>query len=603
MTNYLNGGKVNLSLLQEQYRKELLTLIDKCDGTKAIVWDDALGVPFGVVASSSLLRDHNVGKMYQLNFGKLPVLKDVKNIIFISRAHEHLMDMIADNIHGEERSGIRKEYHLFFVPRRTNVCEKRLADKGVKGNFTFIEDIKCDIFPFDYDLMSMEVENTYKDLYLYNDPSTLYQAAQSIQTLQSLYGPITKISGLGDAAIHVNKLVERFSREPHSFPTTSQIDHLVLIDRSVDLLTPLVTQLTYEGLIDEIYEIKNMNVFLPSEKFSDSNDGPSTMLSPKKTIILNSADELHAEIRDKSFSAVGPTLNKRTAAISKQLEERHNDRSIGEMKQFVEKLPQLMETKKSLGIHLTIAKMIKEVVDTDEFSDCLKLEQSLLLGVETDKVQTYIEDMIAHQVPLFKVLRMICIQSATNSGLKPKVLEYYKREIIQTYGFEHIITLSKLEDAGLLRSQASGKRVYAILKKTLKLIVEDGSETLPKDISYVHSIYAPLSIRLVEHLVRAGSWRGLTDDLTLLTNKLVHPQQAIINNQSRRTSIGSQASSLNENPKVFLVFFLGGCTFSEIAALRFLASQEDPNNNVEFVIATTKLINGTTFLQSLSKDP
>lgn len=34
-------------------------------------------------------------------------------------------------------------------------------------------------------------------------------------------------------------------------------DSLLLLDRNVDLLTPLATQLTYEGLIDEIYGITN----------------------------------------------------------------------------------------------------------------------------------------------------------------------------------------------------------------------------------------------------------------------------------------------------------------------------------------------------------
>ena len=34
-------------------------------------------------------------------------------------------------------------------------------------------------------------------------------------------------------------------------------DTLLLLDRNVDLLTPLATQLTYEGLIDEIYGITN----------------------------------------------------------------------------------------------------------------------------------------------------------------------------------------------------------------------------------------------------------------------------------------------------------------------------------------------------------
>lgn len=64
-----------------------------------------------------------------------------------------------------------------------------------------------------------------------------------------------------------------------------------------------------------------------------------------------------------------------------------------------------------------------------------------------------------------------------------------------------------------------------------------------------------------------------------------------------------------------LVFFIGGCTLAEvkyaifkleeffvmnvlqISALRFLSQQED--SNVEFVIATTKLINGDNFLKSI----
>jgi hypothetical protein len=56
---------------------------------------------------------------------------------------------------------------------------------------------------------------------------------------------------------------------------------------------------------------------------------------------------------------------------------------------------------------------------------------------------------------LFQVLRLICMQSVTNSGLKLKVLEHYKREIIQTYGFQHILSLTNLENAGLIKLQVA----------------------------------------------------------------------------------------------------------------------------------------------------
>ena len=40
-------------------------------------------------------------------------------------------------------------------------------------------------------------------------------------------------------------------------PIFPVFDNLLLLDRNVDLLSPLATQLTYEGLIDEIYGIQN----------------------------------------------------------------------------------------------------------------------------------------------------------------------------------------------------------------------------------------------------------------------------------------------------------------------------------------------------------
>jgi vacuolar protein sorting-associated protein 33A len=45
---------------------------------------------------------------------------------------------------------------------------------------------------------------------------------------------------------------------------TAEVDTLILLDRTVDLVTPLCTQLTYEGLIDEVLGISNGSVELTS---------------------------------------------------------------------------------------------------------------------------------------------------------------------------------------------------------------------------------------------------------------------------------------------------------------------------------------------------
>ena len=64
--------------------------------------------------------------------------------------------------------------------------------------------------------------------------------------------------------------------------------------------------------------------------------------------------------------------------------------------------------------------------------------------------------------------------------------------------------------------------------------------------------------------------------------------------QAKKSFGGASGGS---NAKITMVLFLGGCTFTEIAALRFLSQQLEGQR--DYVIATTKLINGKTLLESV----
>lgn len=115
----------------------------------------------------------------------------------------------------------------------------------------------------------------------------------------------------------------------------------------------------------------------------------------------------------------------------------------------------------------------------------------------------------------------------------------------------------------------------------------------------MHTFYAPLTIRIIERAIKPNGWQSLNDILSTLPGPTFEDYQSSVQTSlttGRRGSFSSEISQ-SDTPKVVLVFFLGGCTFAEISALRFLARQED--NNVEFVVATTKLINKNTFLESL----
>jgi len=73
--------------------------------------------------------------------------------------------------------------------------------------------------------------------------------------------------------------------------------------------------------------------------------------------------------------------------------------------------------------------------DSYDFLEALSTEQELLNGIGTDKVNPYIEESIFQKRPLVHVLRLLCLQCLTNNGFKPKLYEYYKKEIIQVSAF------------------------------------------------------------------------------------------------------------------------------------------------------------------------
>uniref|UniRef100_A0A8C4NL75 VPS33A core subunit of CORVET and HOPS complexes n=1 Tax=Eptatretus burgeri TaxID=7764 RepID=A0A8C4NL75_EPTBU len=434
---------------------------------------------------------------------------------------------------------------------------------------------------------------------LESDYTSMFDVAKGIMTLQSLYGIIPEIHGKGDCARKVADMLQRMQKELGSVQSCipSSIDSLVLLDRSVDLLTPLATQLTYEGLIDELYGVKNMYVKLPPEKFLPrrQGEGPQELPTEPKRLQLSSAEELHAEIRDRNFNAVGEALSRRARNITAAFEERHQARTVGEIKQFVSRLPHMQTIKSSLATHTAIAELIQEATRSESFLDTLAVEQEFISGIDTDKVHASIEELISQRQPLERVLRLMCMQSLCSGGLKPRTLDHYRREILQAYGFEHLSTLFNLEKVGLLRGQIGGRNPFPILRKTLRLQLSEVNEKNPNDISYVYSGYAPLSVRLVQFLARPG-WRSIEEVLRLLPSPEVDDRQPLPPGLAYKRGPGGGRDG-ESSQRVTLVFFLGGVTFAEVAALRFLAQTDD--GNTDYIIGTTKLINGNTWLKSL----
>lgn len=196
------------------------------------------------------------------------------------------------------------------------------------------------------------------------------------------------------------------------------------------------------------------------------------------------------------------------------------------------------------------------------------------------------------------------------------------------YGYHHLPLLVSLQSLGLLvKAPSTIPHPFPALRKSLRLVVDDTNDLQPNDISYVYSGYAPLSIRLVQCITQKNAilstvpgmpgaggeedpsrssrkelpqahpiagWRGFEDALGSIPGATVDIRQKPDPGQAGPgavAGVGEGKGSRDRDGTTTIVFFLGGCTFTEIAALRWMSKQ---TKGRKFLIATTGIINGTS---------
>lgn len=75
-------------------------------------------------------------------------------------------------------------------------------------------------------------------------------------------------------------------------------------------------------------------------------------------------------------------MSKQAKLISSQLDDRHKDKTVQEIKQFMAKLPEMLADKQALAMHTTIAEHIKDITGTDSFLE--NLQVSIILNWTTE---------------------------------------------------------------------------------------------------------------------------------------------------------------------------------------------------------------------------
>ncbi|KAM3723740.1 Vacuolar protein [Dirofilaria immitis] len=540
-----------IDVLSEANERILFGALDAIDGPKVIAWDPTLIKQFNLVTTTEKLKEHKVVSMLQLDFTpRVPQTKHNHVVYILSTSNPTIINKLIAYLKHARSINDSRQHHAFIVPEASFMIRNTLKqNRETNSILKTLESLPLRLFPLYDDFLTLLMHDLPSKLLLDNDWTELQKCASAVRQLEVLVGYLPNLRCKGKWAAQIVEIVKKMRLQMNESKTVSkrndfQISDIILIDRWIDPLTPLLMQLTYAGLVDEIFDIGATGNIKVSKIKS-----PSDSADAVGEISLH--DSLFKMIRDLHIKDVGKEIAKMLGMLRDErakLKENLPSDSLAESKIFVRRLLDMQGNEKHADTHTLIAERLMSFMRDDlRYSTFPKLAIDILQGEYGDRVIPQIENLILEAHDPLIVLRFIALQCLVAGGFKNATIAAYERLFIQSYGGYYISLWIKLQLTGLLWER-SGKVKYDYAPFDFQTACHrmscfvDEEHSAYGTTAYPYGGYIPLTVRYIEVGIR-NSWRDWT---TILSDD--------------RPTINCSTYSI--------IFIIGGITQAELACLR-----------------------------------
>ena len=599
---------IDLTIFKESFEQNFLTILDLLQNLeRSLIIEESCISKFGFFIKTDILIQKKFQKKIYLLENSPPQTQS-PILVYIIPPKKECLEMIEKHMkinhdktsmlkyvisddkkkkskkdEDEENKETKKEFNIIFIPKINNECNKFLSECDFK-DFFHKYNLLMDAFPLDYDLLSLEDDFSFYDLFISQDLNNLSVLARVIIKYENLFGKIKYKYYLGSLAKKLNELLAKEESVSATLEKANDSGTFscFIFDRVNDMLTPLCSNFIYEGLIDEYFGINLNTAKVPSnilgKKLGEKNKDEKTKLD------LSKNEKFYTQIKDYNFNKIKIFLNNRLKEHNKMLEESKENNDLKQIRENLLKIKLVKEERPSLINQINLADHISKSKKIPREQLFLFYEQSLLLGETPSTFFEAIDDELAKKGDLYNIIRILSIYSLINGGIKYKIFDSLRKDIINIYGFQELFFLNNLEKLKILKYYESSNIFYYDLNKKLKLINDSVDLNNPNDTSYSFSGYCPIFIRLIEKAFSKG-WNTIKDLIKKIANEFDFPEDE-----------SQIIDSNNKDKKFILLVFIGGITYGELASIRYLNKTSDDK---KFIVLTTNMINSRKILNSM----
>ena len=515
-----------------------------------------------------------------------PTNDNINNLIFINSMMNIPMKTIDINI--------------IFIPEETTKIIEYMIEMNHLNAFG-IFNFSIDIMPIDYDLFSLDNDESFREIYIDKNNSSIEKLADIMLKFEVAFGKVKHkyIKG-NNAKLFCDLLLNK--EEEHNIKSTDEIFGMIVFDRSVDFITPFISNLTFEGLVDEYFGINKGYIKVKRKSFKANFSNEDKKIRPEADMsypLISDMNKFYCDLRCFHYLTVTKYLMSISEHIKYLRDNKNNLKSTSEINAALVDLNKLIDSNSFLNDNMEMINQIFKIIDDEDYQT---KEFSILKGTSQTNSETFYDDYIIDKKDMHKILNLMILESLTGSGISN--YEKFKKDILAVYGYQNLFLFRNLEKLEWLKEKdkLSLKKLfksnYEQINEKLHLYNEDFVLGQTDDLSYVHQGYCPISLRLIEK-VGEGGWSEIKDVFQLIPGVTHYP--------SNEYEISKPREDLNT---IFLVF-LGGVTYTEIEGVRYLNrkykqiydnSSEENKTRKQFIIITTQILSSKKLLSSLGKD-
>ena len=517
-------------------------------------------------------------------------------IIFMIRPQIEILNSVINTglILNSIKPNIKK--YLVFIPGENQDIIEHMIANYVINSFS-IESLNYDLIPIDIDLLSLERDNTLKEMYIEKNLSVIDDFAYAFAKFENCFGKVKYKYIKGDLANNFCKTVEEKENEM-GFNNSEEILGMIVLDRSVDFLTLMCSNYTLEGLLDE-----NFGINLGKIKVKESllKEGLSkTPIKSDKLIpygITTKNNKFYCSFRCMHYLDVSRYI----IIIKEYYKKLTNDNkkngeklSMSHLEELTKELNEFVEIKDKIIMLENLINYLIKSKENNLYLNYIEKEQLMLAGDLPHNLYNYYEEHLYEQRDIKSLIKLMVIESLTQNGIKD--YQKLKREILNIYGYQYIFLLRDLEQIGWLKEKVFLTNIFNIRKNITELTHIQINEKFNlvnlnydskniQDCSYIFGGYCPLSLRLIETALE-GKWNKLNDTIKKIPGYMAYPQNEDV------------ITNLEKDTNIILIVFVGGITFTEIEGIRYLNRKfreeymnKKRDKKLQFVIITTGILN------------